>query len=73
MKLDKYLIRVFAEADSDVQAELINLWGRELFVSCRGHDGFDSQCCYVSSSLDKDGAAFIRALFGYVELREKEI
>lgn len=67
------LAKAFACADGGEQAEMLNTMARELFVSCRGQQGFDHQSYYIAKELNKDGEALILGLAAYVELRRKEI
>ncbi len=63
MSMDKVLARVFADGDSEAPAEFLNALGESMWNSCRRDDNaFDSQCCYVESSLNEHGKRFARVL-----------
>jgi hypothetical protein len=70
---DYILAKAFACADDREQAEMLNTMGRELFVHCRGHSGLDQQACFIAKYLNNDGAALLRRLLEFYELRNKEI
>ena len=61
--------RWLAHCDDSQQAELLNVFGAELRISCRADE--DTQLCYASSHLDKDGKKLVTALAEYVALREE--
>lgn len=74
------LSRAFACSDAREQADMINEFGRELFVVCGGRfrrdtafAGYEPQCCEISKHLNKDGIQFVRDLYGFIELREKDM
>ena len=78
---DPILARAFAVSNDTEQADLINSMARELFVQCGGRyrrdsnigAGYESQCCNLSRKLNKDGIQFVKDLFGFIELREKDM
>lgn len=73
---DYILAKAFAHANDQEQAGMINTMARELFVHCGGNRvpyGFDSQICYISNYINKDGEDFLRRLLEFIELRKKDI
>lgn len=77
---DPILAKAFACADATEQANMIDSFARELFVVCGGRfrrdtvlAGYEPQCCEISRKLTKDGIAFIEDLYGFIQLRKKEI
>jgi len=73
MKNDPILSAAFAGSDERDQAGFINELARELFVVCKGRNGFEQQICGLSKHLDADGISFIEQLMGFIELRRKPI
>ena len=67
------LSRAFSEANAEEQANLLNCLARELYVRCGGSNKMESQCCYMSDKLNKDGIALIKKLYEFIELREEEM
>lgn len=78
---DPILARAFAVSNDTEQAELINSVARELFVVCGGRfrkesqygAGYESQCCMISAKLNKDGSQLIKDLYGFIQLRERDM
>lgn len=77
---DPILAKAFACADATEQAGLIDSMARELFVICGGRfarhsplAGYEPQCCEISRKLTKDGIQFVKDLYAFIELREKEM
>lgn len=77
---DPILAKAFAVADATEQAGLIDSMARELFVVCGGRfarhssiAGYEPQVCEISRKLTKDGIAFIKDLYSFIELREKDL
>lgn len=58
----------FSRSDDHNQAAILNAMGSELIVACR--DKFETQCCYTSDRLDKNGRKLIMMLAEFIKLRE---
>jgi len=78
---DPILSKAFACADATEQAGMFDSMARELFVVCGGRhrsgattiQGYEMQCCYISEKLGKDGVQLIEDLYGFIELRKKDM
>ena len=64
------LAKAVAHGDDGTQSLLLNVFGKELAVSCRGKD--EMQICYISDKLNNDGKKLIKELAEFIELRETE-
>lgn len=58
-----------AHGDDDEQSCFLNALAAELKVGCRSKT--DTQVCYISDKLDKNGQDFVLSLAEFVELRRK--
>lgn len=64
--------KAFGHVGSNEQSEILNAFGSELFIACRGDNGtFEKQCCWISDSLDNNGKRLITELAEFIKLREK--
>ena len=61
--------RALACADDHAQAGLINTFGKELHVVCRGDESM--QICAISSKIDKHGERLLRDLIEFLDLRKE--
>ena len=71
--LDLVIAKAFTASSNEEQAALLNLMARELYVGCRGYNGFDSQCYEISRDINADAVAFMKCLVEYYELRQKDM
>lgn len=67
------LSRAFADAGAGEQANLLNCLARELYVRCGCSQKMETQCCEMSSDLNRDGIALVKQLHAFIVLREEEI
>lgn len=72
-KQDPILSMAFACAESRDQAALLNGFARELYLQCKGQNGFEQQICSFTRFLDNDAKKMIEYMAAYIELRTKEI
>lgn len=70
---DYILAKAFAVSNDDEQAGMISTMARELYVRCKGANGFETQVCYLSKKLNEDGVHFIKLLHEFILLREQEM
>ena len=63
--------KAFSHASNWEQGSIINEMSRELYVSCKGDRGFETQCCYISDKLDSNGVKLIEHLAEFIKLREE--
>lgn len=75
MKIDisnmlQAVAKELAHSDDNTQAEFINQFAEELQIICRGKT--QSQICYLSDKLDRDGTYLVEELHDFVALRKTQ-
>lgn len=61
------IAKELAYSDDTTQAEFINQFAKELQIVCSSKT--ETQLCYLSDKLDRDGNWLIEELHGFVALR----
>ena len=63
--------KALAHSGDDAQAELLNSFALELKVACKNDRNRETQLCYLSDRLDKNGTALIKDIAEFIKLREE--
>jgi len=64
--------KAFGHTGDGDQADILNAFGTELFVACKGERMFEQQCCFISDKLNSGGKRLIKELHEFIILREQE-
>lgn len=63
--------RAFAFSDDHAQAAMLNAFGAELHVICKGNTG--TQICALTRGLDKNGKQLIEEIAKFLQLRDETV
>jgi hypothetical protein len=61
------LAKELAHSDDEMQSTFFNVFSAELQISCRGKT--ETQLCYLSDKLNRDGKYLVKELAEFVNLR----
>lgn len=60
-----------AHSDDNTQASFLNSLADELGIACRTNENLQTQLCYLSDRLNKNGSQFVLGLAEYINLRRR--